>query len=489
MDGLEDPVRMASNIHGLLPVTCGSASAKFDINLFRTESAQGKKSIKCILVGSEWVTPTRFEAMGGKGIAKNWKRSIVYNKAPISSVLDNEGLSQDALGAKQQLLNTPSSSGGHRLSLTSPSVVADVPTDILCCPILAFIKASRLRWDAATIKNALIESFCDMDLSLALKLFWEFSKVKLSSLGFEYHARRDTGKRPAIGVICDVLLSAFEKLDSVAFIPPIYCEASQLLRIPSLTPGDSASVLSDTCSLVDRLHKEVSDITASLNSQHNRMEELKQHINTSCVKINESLGSSISVLSSEVSIVKEKVTQFSTNISGRTSSQSQHIGSGKVQSHLRSRVDRSANVIFFGLPEGSLTSTRELIDEISTFLIGSSVGIKDLFRVGKKIDDCCRPTIVKLCTVWDKRLLLSAKTKLKSFRVHNIFVRQDLSKEEHRAENARRSNVRSKLTSVEQANMSHSQPSNIPPSSLNSSLHSPQDSQDYKDMFGSNHLD
>ena len=349
---------MASNVHGLLPVTCGSVSAKFDINLFKTESAQGKKSVKCVLVGSEWVTPTRFEIMGGRGTAKNWKHSIIYNKASISSVLVNEGVSQDASGARQQLLNTTPTTGGCQLSLASPSADADaeVPMGNLCCPILAFIKASRLHWDAAAIKKALIDGFCDTDLSQALKRLWEFSQIKLTSLGFKYHARRDTGKRPAIGVICDDLLSAFEKLDSVAFIPPIYCEASQLLRIPSLSPGDTASVLSDTCSLVDRLHKEVSDITASLSSQHNRMEELKQQISTSCVTINESLGCSISALSSEVTAVKEKVSQFSTNISGQTSSQGQHITSANVQSHLRSRVDRSANVIFFW-------STRELVDK------------------------------------------------------------------------------------------------------------------------------
>ena len=144
----------------------------------------------------------------------------------------------------------------------------------------------------------------------------------------------------------------------------------------------------------------------------------------------------------------------------------------------------------FGLPESSLTSTRELIDEISTFLLGSSVDIMDLFRIGKKIDDRCRPTIVKLCTVWDKRLLLSAKKKLKSFRVRNIFIRQNLSKEERLVENGKRLSFRSKQrTSVEQECVSHSQPSNISPPFLNSSLHSPQVSQDSKDVSGSNHLD
>ena len=46
----------------LLPVSCGSVTAKFDLKLFKSESARGKKSgIKCVFAGSEWITPSKFE--------------------------------------------------------------------------------------------------------------------------------------------------------------------------------------------------------------------------------------------------------------------------------------------------------------------------------------------------------------------------------------------------------------------------------------------
>ena len=32
-------------------------------------------------------------------------------------------------------------------------------------------------------------------------------------------------------------------------------------------------------------------------------------------------------------------------------------------------IDRSANVVFFGLPEDSLIKTREIVDEIYNFLL------------------------------------------------------------------------------------------------------------------------
>ena len=50
---------------------------------------------------------------------------------------------------------------------------------------------------------------------------------------------------------------------------------------------------------------------------------------------------------------------------------------GHIVSNARVRsdeVDRSANVIFFGLPEFSLIDSKKLIDEIT----GSALGVKDL---------------------------------------------------------------------------------------------------------------
>ena len=131
--------------------------------------------------------------------------------------------------------------------------------------------------------------------------------------------------------------------------------------------------------------------------------------------------------------------------------------------------NNSANIIFFGLPEGPLVSTKELVDEISSFLIGSVVGVKDLFRVGKRSDGRCRPTLVKFGTVWDKRLLLAAKTKLKSFRQRGIFVRQDMSKDERLAAIARRTNARSQHSSAE---VPHKSSPHHPLSSPNPSSHS-----------------
>ena len=82
-------------------------------------------------------------------------------------------------------------------------------------------------------------------------------------------------------------------------------------------------------------------------------------------------------------------------------------------------MDRSTNVIFFGIPQQNLLTTIALVDEICEYLAGKVVSIKDLFRLGKRPppgEGCDparpRPVLVKITTIWDKRLApFETKTK------------------------------------------------------------------------------
>ena len=283
----------------LLSVSCGTLCAQFDVDLFKSQSALGKKNIKCVQVaGSDWVTP-----------ARNWKRSIIFNKSPIGSFLSLSHDSYDATLVCSQSLVEASPPPTDSASAVDPSVSA--PVLDVCSPVLAVIKAARLRFDAASIKKLLQDRFQFNDLSAAMKLLWENCQPKLAGLDFVFHTRRDSEKRTALGAVCDDLLLAFDKLDSVAGIPPIYCEAEHLLHIPVLSPNDAASLLQDTTSLVDKLHN-VSVISTDLASHRLQLAELKTLISSSCAHMSESLGNSVSRLSSEVSAIKGVISQAST---------------------------------------------------------------------------------------------------------------------------------------------------------------------------------
>ena len=71
------------------------------------------------------------------------------------------------------------------------------------------------------------------------------------------------------------------------------------------------------------------------------------------------------------------------------------------------------------------------MDEILEFLAKRPVGVNDLVRLGRRPsqpspDQRPRPVLVKLTTVWDRRIVLNEKRRLKEFHVSRLFIREDL---------------------------------------------------------------
>ena len=95
---------------------------------------------------------------------------------------------------------------------------------------------------------------------------------------------------------------------------------------------------------------------------------------------------------------------------------------------------RDCNLILFGLPETeSIIDTKASVDETLEFLVGKSVLIRDMFRLGKPKHFSSspdqgrpRPILIKLSTPWDRKLVLSRKTNLRNFRIPRLFLREDV---------------------------------------------------------------
>ena len=94
--------------------------------------------------------------------------------------------------------------------------------------------------------------------------------------------------------------------------------------------------------------------------------------------------------------------------------------------------NRSCNVILFDLPEGrSLVKSKMLVDEVLEFLSGKHIPMKDVFRLGKYVQPSAsshpQPILIKLCTAWDRKLVLLHKTSLKNSLIKSLFLREDVS--------------------------------------------------------------
>ena len=84
------------------------------------------------------------------------------------------------------------------------------------------------------LKQAALSHFSIPMLASAKKALWESCSDDLSSLDLPFTPPRSSEKRTqAVADLEDILL-AFSKLDEVDKIPLVYCEASDLVRLPPI---------------------------------------------------------------------------------------------------------------------------------------------------------------------------------------------------------------------------------------------------------------
>ena len=90
-------------------------------------------------------------------------------------------------------------------------------------------------------------------------------------------------------------------------------------------------------------------------------------------------------------------------------------------------------MLSFGVPENqSIVEVKRVVDEVFEFLSGKQIEIKDMFRLGRLQPPSSssprpRPLLIKLCTVWDRKLILFRKTNLRDFHIKRLFLREDVA--------------------------------------------------------------
>ena len=132
-----------------------------------------------------------------------------------------QGRNQGATTSASPL--TPSNSSHH---LARP---------LLINAVLSFIKVCRLKGDVGSLRKKVCEHFSPDDVENAKRLLWDHCKQPLEAAGLIHHSRRGSDRRSQLVANLDDILQSFVALDSSDLIPGIYCEATDLLRVPSLS--------------------------------------------------------------------------------------------------------------------------------------------------------------------------------------------------------------------------------------------------------------
>ena len=94
-------------------------------------------------------------------------------------------------------------------------------------------------------------------LTAQRKTFGIAVQKELSAANLPFHARRDSDKRSQLIANLDDIIEAFDVLDSSDLIPPIYCEANDLLFLPPLCLDPTSEQIQQNTKILQNLVSQV----------------------------------------------------------------------------------------------------------------------------------------------------------------------------------------------------------------------------------------
>ncbi len=162
--------------------------------------------------------------------------------------------------------------GGKSLLVVLPSLDLDKSGDkveagpSLANPLLAFVKAFRLKGDSRRLSSLLAAKFTVAQLVNALKDLWSYCHADLVRPDFAYRSRRSTDPVQLLNTVFSGLMIAFDKLDLDSCFPVMFCKANNLLLLPTLDLHPVSKQLELNTSAVNSLTDTVLGLQSSPTS-------------------------------------------------------------------------------------------------------------------------------------------------------------------------------------------------------------------------------
>ena len=308
-----------------------------------------------------------------------------------------------------------------RGSLSLP-LLAAVVTGMLCDPVLAFVKAFRLRGSVDSLKRSALSKFDATLMLKAKKALWDSAcSEALLAAGLPFLTRRGSEKRSQAAADLDDILSAFDKLDEGENIPDIFCEAVDLVKLPPIVVDALTELVQHNSSALEKIECKLDSLSLSVSSFSAELVSRNHAVPPDPVSVRPQLSSAPGG-SSDGSIPPRPM-------------------KNGPRAPFKTPAERQENLILFGLEESrSLPDTMDSVKRMLEFITGRPTPVKDLYRIGKfKKPDADqvlstpsrpRPILLKLASPWDRRLVLANRFCLKHFTVQGLFLREDLSPED-----------------------------------------------------------
>lgn len=325
-------------------------------------------------------------------------------------------------GTRQQMADVGAAAGVDK-NAQSSDVRGDVVSNnkLLVNELLTYISYYRDRSSVDNLRRVVLGFYPATDISEAKRmLIGEFkTKIGVSSLLVD---RRNTTTRPAHEAEVDDIFGLIEMLDIQNSFHTCVFVAADLDKVPKYGPEEL-----NMCTIVDRqarmentLQNVTDNVEKLLSVQSTPINSIPNNI---AQTLKDDIQQKLDVFTSAVNSRLDHLNAVCLKLSEKTSSNS---GSNSLGDQRRSTADTSANIVIFGIKEHRDAAVwRRQVDDALKHVAGRPVDIADVFRVGGTFkENRTRPVLVKLRTVWDRRIVLSNAAKLKDY-IGRLYIAPD----------------------------------------------------------------
>ena len=307
------------------------------------------------------------------------------------------------------------------------AIVTGSSSDFCVNELLSYVGFYRNKSNVDSLRQTLLSFYSSNDIGYAKKLLSQNYSSKLESCSL-FAERRNSSTRSAHEAELDDIIGIFDILDSQNVLNTVSFVSVNLDNLPKFGPEEF-----NLAAVVDRQVRNeaaIKDMSAAIGQLNVVQAGSSVHeavdVTSTCHELVKSMAADLQV----------KMDSFSASINARLEHLSSVCKSSLGAVHTRdstspshgahAAVDRQQNIVISGVKEDQdLSVWSQKVKEILKFVHGARVDIVDMFRLGRFNSGKTRPVLVKLRTVWDKRIIMNGCSRLKNFSQRGIFISSD----------------------------------------------------------------
>jgi len=328
----------------------------------------------------------------------------------VKSVSDNEPNGDKKLAKDDSATDTVSTP-------TSTAV-------LVVSELLSYAVFYRDKTSAESLRRVLVHFYSPNEINAAKKLFVATCLSDLAECSLKTE-RRKSSSRMLHEIEVEDIIGIADYLDQRSKLHQVKFVAANLDRLPKYGPEEvNICTIADNQAVLDGKVVQLHDRVERLAHVNSSTKDICQAVSQVQVSVNDTVQKALDSVQAQVYDLTNICSQFTNrSVSNHASpivSASRSSGKSKPD------VDRSRNVIIFGVNEVDDGSWHDTVLQALTTAAGREVDIDDAFRIGKTAAGRTRPIIVKLHSAWDRRTVVSGSWKLSTCDgFDRVFIRPD----------------------------------------------------------------